>query len=254
MRWTARHLRWPRPARPCMSSRSSSAIARQPRQALPARADHLGAATFALTEPPKTRRSRPHPHHLKHLPTFQPPPTPGTPCASCSMAHRLHGRLIAAEAAPPIRRRPSLAVVLAGRDAAVSGSAGQANGPALAGLLAGGGETVRRAAAEAEVVIQRRRALRLHALKGWRGPHPRRHRLRGPVRRARCNSQALDDQPAGGAAPGGAGGGAGHTATLSSLMLAAALGELQTHRGPRAAGRAADRGCGDGRLRAAAGG
>jgi len=141
------------------------------------------------------------------------------------------GRLIAAEAARQSATDPSLAVVLAGRDAAGLARLGSELGLPWQAFSLEVGETVRRAVAQAEVVI--------NAAGPFAFTAPRLARaciLAGTGYVDLCGEldvyKALDDQGQQAAqrqVPLVCG--AGHTATLSSLMLAAALGELQAYVG-----------------------
>lgn len=141
------------------------------------------------------------------------------------------GRLIAAEAARQAATDPSLAVVLAGRDAAALARLGSELGLPWQAFSLELGETVRRAVAEAEVVV--------NAAGPFAFTAPRLARaciLAGTGYVDLCGEldvvKALDDQGQQAAQRQVAlVCGAGHTATLSSLMLAAALGELQAHVG-----------------------
>lgn len=147
------------------------------------------------------------------------------------------GRLIAAEAARQAATDPALAVVLAGRDEAALARLGGELGLPWQAFSLEVGETVRRAVAEAEVVI--------NAAGPFAFTAPRLARaciLTGTAYVDLCGEldvyKALDDQGLQAAQRQVAlVCGAGHTATLSSLMLAAALRELRARLGEVPLGR-----------------
>lgn len=147
------------------------------------------------------------------------------------------GRLIAAEAARQAAVDPSLAVVLAGRDGAALERLGNELGLPWQAFTLEVGQVVRRAVAEAEVVI--------NAAGPFAFTAPRLARaciLSGTAYVDLCGEldvvKALDDQGLPAAQRQVAlVCGAGHTATLSSLMLSAALRELRASRGEVPLGR-----------------